>query len=101
VFDRLGGFDENFVIGDFEDSDFSLRLRAAGLACWYEPAAVLYHIERQSIDRHDAHGNSAATMVNRWRQHRLWGPAIDALMNDSDDRWGVPRSLMPEIERSA
>ena len=101
LYDRLGGFDENFVIGDFEDSDFSLRLRAAGLTCWYEPAAVLYHVERQSIDRHEAHGKSVATMVNRWRQHRLWGAAIAELMADAEARWGVPASMMPEIERLA
>jgi len=101
VYDRLGGFDENFVIGDFEDSDFSLRLREAGLVCWYEPAAALYHVERQSIERHDAHGKSVATMVNRWRQQRLWGAAIEALMADAETRWGVPASLIPEIERLA
>lgn len=99
VFEQLDGFDEGFVIGDFEDSEFSLRLRTAGLGCWYEPAAVLYHIERQSIERHDAHGKSVATMVNRWRQHRLRGSEIDALMADAERRWGVPRSLMPTIER--
>ncbi|GHD50029.1 hypothetical protein GCM10017083_23220 [Thalassobaculum fulvum] len=101
VYDRLGGFDENFVIGDFEDSDFSLRLREAGLGCWYEPAAALYHVERQSIERHDAHGKSVATMVNRWRQQRLWGAAIETLMADAEARWGVPASLIPEIERLA
>ena len=101
VYDRLGGFDESFVIGDFEDSDFSLRLREAGLVCWYEPAAALYHVERQSIERHDAHGKSVATMVNRWRQQRLWGRAIEALMADAETRWGVPASLIPEIERLA
>ncbi|MEQ8813855.1 MAG: glycosyltransferase family 2 protein [Thalassobaculum sp.] len=101
LYDRLGGFDENFVIGDFEDSDFSLRVRAAGLTCWYEPAAVLYHVERQSIDRHEAHGKSVATMVNRWRQHRQWGTVIAELMADAEVRWGVPASMMPEIERLA
>lgn len=101
VFERVGGFDEGFVIGDFEDSDLCLRLRAAGWACWYEPASVLYHVERQSIDRHDAHGKSVATMVNRWRQQQRWQAAIAELMADRGARWGLPASLMPEIERFA
>lgn len=99
LFERVGGFDDGFVIGDFEDSDLCLRLRAAGLGCWYEPAAVLYHVERQSIDRHEAHGKSVATMVNRWRQQQRWGREIEALMADREARWGLPPSLMPEIVR--
>lgn len=101
VFEQAGGFDEGYVIGDFEDSDLCLRLRSAGLACWYEPAASLFHVERQSIDRHEAHGKSVATMVNRWRQQQRWGVEIEALMRDREARWGLPASLMPEIERLA
>lgn len=99
IFERIGGFDEDFVIGDFEDSDFSLRLHEIGLSCWYEPSAVLYHVERQSIERHEAHGKSAATMVNRWRQHRIWGDVISAVMDDSEKRWGLPPNMSPQIER--
>ncbi|NQW10326.1 MAG: glycosyltransferase family 2 protein [Alphaproteobacteria bacterium] len=99
LYERMGGFDEAFVIGDFEDSEFSLRLRDAGLSCWYEPSAALYHVERQSIEQHAAHGKSVATMVNRWRQQRLWDEAIGMLMADAGNRWGLPPTLMPEIER--
>jgi hypothetical protein len=34
----LGGFDEGYVIGDFEDSDLCLRLRERGLAAASRPA---------------------------------------------------------------
>ena len=99
IFAQLDGFDENFVIGDFEDSDLCIRLVQAGYTCWYQPAAVLYHIERQSVEKHDAHGNSAATMVNRWRQHRLWATEIELIMADSEQRWNVPPGPGLKIER--
>lgn len=101
VFERIGGFDEEYVIGDFEDSDLCLRIRETGLSCWYEPASVLYHIERQSVDRHAAHHKSVATMVNRWRQQRHWDKVITALMADGERRWSIPKSLAPKVERLA
>src|SRR5690606_2930480 len=44
----VGGLDENYLVGDFEDSDFSLKLRALGKRLYLVPAARLWHLERQS-----------------------------------------------------
>ncbi|MDA9975555.1 glycosyltransferase family 2 protein [Alphaproteobacteria bacterium] len=99
TFFQNDGFDENFVLGDFEDSDLCIRLAQAGYKCWYEPSAVLYHVERQSVDKHDAHQNSAATMVNRWRQHRLWAREIEAIMSQGAKHWDFPPGVGQTIER--
>ena len=45
---ELGGFDEDYVIGDFEDADLCFRIRARGLDCAVHEDAVLWHLERQS-----------------------------------------------------
>ena len=46
---RLGGFDEVYAIGDFEDSDLCLRLLARwGLRCAIYPRVKLFHLERKS-----------------------------------------------------
>ncbi|HEX4473828.1 MAG TPA: glycosyltransferase [Polyangiaceae bacterium] len=79
----VGGLDEDYILGDFEDSDFCLKLRAAGRQVWYSPAVELYHLERQSqtlIGTQDwRHG---LTLYNAWRQTEKWGGAIGKLLQE-------------------
>ncbi|MBR0681719.1 glycosyltransferase [Roseomonas eburnea] len=80
AFERAGGFCTDYIVGDFEDSDLCLRFRADGGEIAYEPAAELYHFERQSIALHDGHARTLAGAVNRRLHHRRWDGAIAALM---------------------
>lgn len=80
AFDAVGGFSTDYIIGDFEDSDLCLALREAGGEIAYEPAAELYHFERQSIATHGGHARSLASACNRLLQHRRWDAAIGRLM---------------------
>lgn len=48
-FDAVGGWDMGYIVGDFEDSDLCLSLRARKRLCLYEPRARLVHLERQSF----------------------------------------------------
>lgn len=72
----LGGFDEDYVIGDFEDADLCQRIKARGLRCVVDDAARAYHLERQS------QGNSAdawrrnVTLLNAWTFNRRFGGAM-------------------------
>lgn len=43
VFERVGGFDPRFGIGNFEDDDLNLRIRAAGYTLWIAKGAYLHH----------------------------------------------------------
>ena len=43
---RIGGFDEDLVNGS--DVDFSHRASRAGIACWYEPTAVVAYRYRNT-----------------------------------------------------
>lgn len=72
VFRAVGGISEDYVVGDFEDSDFSLRLAAAGCELWYEPAAELYHYERESITRNASYADTAACRFNQHIHTRRW-----------------------------
>jgi len=49
VWERLGGFDEQFWPIWFEDVDFCRRLSAYGYYSYYEPAAVAFHQGGHSI----------------------------------------------------
>ena len=73
--EAIGGFDEGFVIGDFEDADLCLRLAERGHACAVDPAVRLYHLERQSQEP-AAGWRFNATLVNAWRHARRWGDLV-------------------------
>jgi N-acetylglucosaminyl-diphospho-decaprenol L-rhamnosyltransferase len=49
VFDRIGGFDDNYFLY-FEETDFCFRAKKAGLSTWYVPASRVMHIGGQSTD---------------------------------------------------
>ncbi len=47
VFEEIGLLDEGFFLY-FEETDFCLRARRAGWACWYAPDSRVYHKRGQS-----------------------------------------------------
>ena len=49
VLDRIGGFDDNYFLY-FEETDFCLRAKKAGLSTWYVPASRVMHIGGQSTN---------------------------------------------------
>lgn len=72
LFESLGGICEDYIIGDYEDSDFCLRLHSAGARTMYVPAAELFHFERRSIGLHKGYAGTLACRYNR-RLHHLAG----------------------------
>ena len=67
-------------MGDYEDSDLCLRLRALGGDIRYVPGAELYHFERQSIVGHAGYARTLACAHNRRLHHLRWDVQIEALM---------------------
>ncbi len=92
---ELDGFDERYVIGDFEDSDLCLRARRRGVGVAVDHGVSLFHLERKS----QASGAEAwrlnVTLLNAWLHQAAWAvdlerePAAvlaeDALQPDRDD----------------
>lgn len=78
-FDRIGGWDTGYLIGDFEDSDLCLKLRAEGLSIAYLPTVELTHLERQSF-RMLGSGEYRTKVViyNAVRHQERWGQMIEA-----------------------
>jgi len=79
VYERLGGLRGLYVQGDYEDSDLCLRLRDAGLECWYMPQVELYHLEGQSFL---SPTRAASADYNRWLHTRLWNETIEGTMGE-------------------
>ncbi|NJL07915.1 MAG: glycosyltransferase, partial [Methylacidiphilales bacterium] len=77
LYDRVDGLDEGFLIGDFEDSDLCLKVRAAGLSIACVENVNLIHLERQSLagigqDRF----RDFVVRFNAWRHEKRWGKVL-------------------------
>ncbi len=81
LYREIGGLSEDYVIGDFEDTDLCLKLRAAGRRNWLVPAVALYHLERQSQALGDTGSWRAnLTLYNCWLHHSRWDATIGAIV---------------------
>lgn len=77
LYESVGGLDEDYILGDFEDSDFCLALRRRGRQNWYIPSIELYHLERQSVSLLGAPDwRMALTLCNAWRHTNKWDDVI-------------------------
>ena len=80
LFERIGGVCEDYIIGDYEDSDLCLRVRETGAAILYVPEAELFHFERRSIQMHAGYTRTHASLYNRLLHHARWDGAMEAAM---------------------
>ena len=74
VFERIGGWDEGYISGDFEDSDLCFRVRDIGRTVGYDPRVELLHLERQSVEltSDDALLKERMTLLNACRYNQHW-----------------------------
>jgi GT2 family glycosyltransferase len=68
----LGGFDEAYIVGDFEDSDLCLRVKARGLSCAVDDDVRLYHLERKSQGPPSQNWRMNLTLYNAWVHQGRW-----------------------------
>lgn len=74
----LGGFSEDYLIGDFEDSDLCLKMQAAGRSVGVCPDIALTHLERQSFGLQGSGDFRMRVMLfNAWLHQERWRPAIE------------------------
>ncbi len=69
----LGGFDESFLIGDFEDHDLCMRARGLGFEVAVDQGAAFTHIERMSQGGGEP-WRAGVTAYNAWAFDRRWFP---------------------------
>lgn len=97
TYERVDGYTEDYVIGDYEDSDLCLKIRRLGLEIAYEPAACLYHFERRSISRSQDYMRGVASQYNSWLHTQRWEDDIAALMPAYSDGAGA-KGISMEFE---
>jgi O-antigen biosynthesis protein len=78
LYRELGGFSEDYIIGDFEDSDLCLRASLAGRRSYVALDVELYHLERQSQNRMgDITWRTNLTLYNCWLHNSRWADLIE------------------------
>ena len=76
--ERIGGFDEGFYPGYFEDADLCLRMRRAGYRVLYVPRAAAIHHESVTTGRnslpyyHFYHRNRIRFVLKHYSDEELW-----------------------------
>jgi O-antigen biosynthesis protein len=75
---EMGGFDEAYIIGDFEDSDLCLRLYEKGLDSAVDLDVELYHLERMSQAASSQNWRMNLTLYNAWVHQKRWSDTISA-----------------------
>jgi GT2 family glycosyltransferase len=75
---ELDGFDEAYIVGDFEDSDLCIRVRARNLCCAVDNDIQFYHLERKSQAAPAQNWRMNLTLYNAWVHQRRWSDTLRA-----------------------
>ncbi|MFH1708970.1 MAG: glycosyltransferase [Planctomycetota bacterium] len=70
--DRVGGFDPQFAPVQFEDIDYSYRIKACGGRLYYLPGVELYHFENVTTSRSATLNPVYNTVKNGLKFKRKW-----------------------------
>lgn len=82
-YESVGGFDESYLIGDFEDSDLCLKLCQDGRRCIVLGDTHLVHLVRQSfIGTGEASYRQRVVFFNAWLHSRRWDEVIQEINNN-------------------
>jgi len=72
VIEEVGGIDERFGVGNFEDDDFCMRVRAAGYRIYVCDDVFIHHYGSQTFKANNVDWN--ATMDENWKKFASkWG----------------------------
>jgi N-acetylglucosaminyl-diphospho-decaprenol L-rhamnosyltransferase len=93
VLDRVGAFDERYPF-EYEETDWEIRVRRAGLALRFHPAARVRHLYARSAARNpDTDARRAES--RRVFRARHYGPLGRALIERSESRPARPPRATP------
>lgn len=79
VFETVGGFTEDYVIGDYEDSDLCLKITMTDRKIAYSPGIELYHLERKSMSLNSEYMRGVAWQYNCALHTERWGDLMTSI----------------------
>jgi GT2 family glycosyltransferase len=74
-YESLGGFNESYIFGHYEDADLCLKCLAGGSPAWLHDLPM-WHLEGKGSTRRVHH--EGGSLVNRWLFTRQWSATIAA-----------------------
>lgn len=80
IFESVGGFTEDYVVGDYEDSDLCLKITTTDRKIAYAPDIELYHLERKSMSLNAEYMRGIAWQYNCALHAERWGELMSAMM---------------------
>jgi GT2 family glycosyltransferase/SAM-dependent methyltransferase len=114
LWDAVGGFDEVYGPGYYEDVDLCFAIRAAGSEVWYEPRSVVIHHEGASHGTDEGAGTKRHQVINRVTFAERWAAelrthhpvaGLDVAADAADRRAGpivlVVDHMVPEPDHDA
>lgn len=84
IFNDVGGFSTDFLVGDFEDSDLCFKVKHSGYKVGIARNLEIYHLERQSFS--SIGDNKFATFVVKYNANvhlKKWRKNIERLKGES------------------
>ena len=86
VFEAVGGFTEDYVVGDYEDSDLCLKIAMTERKIAYSPDVELYHLERKSMSLNAEYMRGVAWQYNCALHTERWGDLMAGIMQGGRQR---------------
>jgi GT2 family glycosyltransferase len=77
IYDRFGGLDEQFGAGYYEDTDFSLQVKQAGLKMMFTEEVFVYHQAGKSFSRKGKAYVKKLMQANRKKLKNKYGRRVD------------------------
>lgn len=76
LFDAVGRFSEEFAPAYYEDTDLAFKVRAAGREVYYQPAAIIRHVEGVSMGQNVLAGFKRFQVLHRQRFQEKWRQSL-------------------------
>ena len=84
-FASLGGFDAHYAPAYYEDTDLCFKVRHAGLAVVYQPAATVIHFEGATSGTDESSGAKRYQAVNREKFRLRWAEVLESHPESPED----------------
>jgi len=80
-YEEVGRLSEEYILGDFEDSDLCLKLKEKGYKIYYSSIPEFYHLERQSQSLFDDNSwKYKLTVFNCWQHMKKWNNLLNKVV---------------------
>jgi GT2 family glycosyltransferase len=80
IFEAIGGFTEDYIVGDYEDSDLCLKITMEERKIAYVPDVELYHLERKSMSLNSEYMRGVAWQYNCALHTQRWSSLMTEIM---------------------